>query len=130
MRFRVTVRTSNPNITPSLSNVQFRFTPVITFNNQGDLNCRPEIWIEKHGNGDISLINTSKHNEEFKFTSLIDQEIVYVDNQQEHIETSLPVTYRYSNFNDNYLDLKPGLNIFTFSGDASIQFRYQFKTLQ
>lgn len=42
----------------------------ITFTNNGDVICSPEIWITKVGNGgDVSIVNTTNGNREFKFTS-------------------------------------------------------------
>src|SRR5690606_20219276 len=101
--------------------------PVIVFDNKGVTECTPEIWITMNEAGDFSLINVSKNNEEFKFVGLANGETVYVNNEREYIETDLLATYRYSNFNDNYLRLPVGKNILKVSGNAKIVFRYQFK---
>ncbi|MEK5036293.1 phage tail domain-containing protein [Paenibacillus sp. FSL R7-0302] len=100
-----------------------------TIANDGDLICKPEIFIKKIGVGDISIVNTTNKNKEFKFVGLANNEIVYIDNEREHIETDVPLTYRYSNFNNNYLELVRGINTLTITGKAIISFRYQFKTL-
>jgi phage-related protein len=103
---------------------------LLKISNRGDLSCFPELWITKTGNGDFRIINTTNGGKEFKFTSLINGEVVYVDNEWNHIETSLANTYRYSNFNGNYLELVTGVNNLMIYGDGIIKFRYQFKTLQ
>ncbi|ALS22319.1 phage tail domain-containing protein [Paenibacillus naphthalenovorans] len=130
IQFRAFLETNDKNTTPSLNEVVFFFEPVIYFSNDGDVKIRPEIWITKIGNGDFSIINTSNGNEEFKFIDLIDQETVYVNGEREQIETSLAATYRYANFNDNYLELPTGENVLRVIGDAKIQFRYRYRLLQ
>jgi hypothetical protein len=129
LRFRVFLKSQNPIEIPVLTEVSFEFEPVLIFDNKGDSVCQPEVWITKNGNGDISLINTSKGNEEFKFVNLVDNETVYVNSEREYIETSFNATYRYSNFNDTYLNLPIGMNVFQVKGSAKIQFRYQFKLI-
>ncbi|ASA22778.1 phage tail domain-containing protein [Paenibacillus donghaensis] len=112
------------------NNILLYFEPVIVFNNKGNVHCKPEIWITKIENGDLSIINTSRSNDVFKFVSLVNQETVYVNNEREDIQTSHAVTYRYKDFNDNYLNFPPGKNILRIEGKAKIKFRYQFGLLQ
>lgn len=126
-KFRVFLESIDPAISPRLDNVTFEFEPVIVFDNKGDTYCQPEVWITMNESGDFSLVNLSNGNEEFKFTDLVNGETVYVNNEREHIETDRLATYRYSNFNDNYLNLPVGQNIFRVNGKAKIIFRYQFK---
>jgi phage-related protein len=102
----------------------------IDFINHGDVVCKPEMWITKIGNGDISIINETNAGQEFKFTGLVDGEVVYVDNDRDVIKTDLPLTYRFDNFNDNFLETVRGINKLLVRGNCKIQFRYQFKTLQ
>lgn len=130
IKYRVTEETNDKNTTPLLRSVSFYFEPIINFNNGGDTKIRPEIWITKVGNGDISIINTSNGDQEFKFTGLLDGETVYINGDREYIETDLALTYRYSNFNDNYLELLYNSNVLKVIGNAKIQFRYQYKYLQ
>ncbi|MCM3274159.1 phage tail domain-containing protein [Paenibacillus elgii] len=130
IKYRITEETNEKGKTPIFHDVSFYFEPVLVVDNKGDVNLKPEIWITKVGNGDFSLINTSNANDEFKFTSLIDGEVVYVHNENEDIETSLSATYRYKNFNDHYLTLPYGENVFRVIGNAKLKFRYSYKTLQ
>jgi len=101
----------------------------ITFINNGDVNCKPEIWIQKVGVGDFSIVNHTT-GKEFKFIGLADGEEVKVNCENHIITTSLPATYRYNSFNNNYLDFVRGINHLTVKGKAKFQFRYYFKTLQ
>ena len=102
----------------------------IIFNNEGDTPIYPEISIVKNGDGDLSIINQTNGGQEFTFVSLVDGENLYVDCENEYIETDLSTTYRYANFNDNYLELVTGVNILNITGDCDIRFRYRFKFLQ
>ncbi|WP_336761638.1 hypothetical protein [Paenibacillus sp. USHLN196] len=128
--FRVLFMRNTYNEVPEFKGITFNFEPVLVFDNKGDKNCSPEIWITKQGNGDFSIVNSSHNNEEFKFKNLIHDETVYVDNEQQDIETSLAVTYRYKDFNNKYLSFPVGKNILRVTGDADIKFRYQFTLLQ
>jgi phage-related protein len=103
---------------------------LLSFANEGDLYLYPEMWITKVGNGDVSIINQTNGGVEFKFTGLVDGEIVYVDNENQYIATSLTDTYRYDNFNNNYLELVVGVNNLWVTGNCKLQFRYRFKRLQ
>ncbi|MNJ49328.1 hypothetical protein D3C77_445520 [compost metagenome] len=123
------MKSNSYSIKPKFKKITFFFEPVLVFDNKGDLNCKPEIWITKSGNGDFSIQNITHNNEEFAFTNLLDGETVYVDNENQDIETTLAVTYRYKDFNDNYLNFPPGKNVLRVSGNADIMFRYQYTLL-
>jgi len=129
-RYRIIIQSHDYTLSPEFKGLSLQLEPIILFDNRGDVDCKPELWITKVGNGEIKLINTSNGNEEFSFKDLIHDETVYVNNEREHIDTSLAATYRYKDFNDNYLSLPQGQNIFKVSGNANIQFRYQFRRLQ
>lgn len=131
---KLKMRCDSPySYTPVMTSPIYDFstgTGVIDFVNDGDTILKPEIWIQKIGNGDVSIKNMTNKGTEFKFTGLLDAETVYVNNEREYIETSLPSTYRYENFNNNYLELVYGKNRLEVTGECKINFRYQFKTMQ
>lgn len=127
VRYKTTMETNDAGLTPLLKRVDLVFQPVIEINNVGIKKIRPEVWITKIGNGDLSIINTSNGNEELKFKNLLDGETVYINGEREFIETSLAMTYRYDDFNDNYLEFVRGSNVLKVTGEAKIQFRYQWK---
>lgn len=102
---------------------------VIQFTNRGDIICKPEISIKVVTAGDIRIVNNTT-SKEFKFTGLQTNENIYVDNEREYISTDIPLTYRYTNFNNNYLEMTTGVNQLTVYGQCKIQLRYQFKLLQ
>lgn len=115
---------------PTLHDFQATVKPTYLFVNDGDLPCKPEIWIEKIGNGDFSIINRTNNSQEFKFVNILDKEILYIDCEREHIETDINMKYRYDNFNNEYLELVTGNNLLEFTGQFKVMFRYQFKTIQ
>jgi predicted phage tail component-like protein len=127
---RQTLSTSNTTVTPQISSISIEIKVGILFENYGDTNISPELWIYKVGIGDVSLINHTKSMEVFKFSGLVDAETVYIDNENEQIETDIVDTYRYNNFNNQYLDLITGLNILEVVGNGKFRFRTRFKTLQ
>lgn len=129
LRYRVFLSTMNQQTPPVFGEIHFELEPIIVFDNKGDAECEPEIWITKTGAGDLSLMNLSDRNKEFKFTNLNHNETVYVNSEREYIETDLPHVYRYSQFNDHYLKVPQGKNILRVKGNAKIQFRYQFKLI-
>ena len=99
-----------------------------TFNNIGDVECYPEIYITKKGTGDVEVLNETT-NTDFLLTSLADKENIYVDCNREIIKTDIPLTYRYDKFNDNYLFFNVGTNSIKLKGTFDIYFVYYFKTL-
>lgn len=103
---------------------------VISFDNDGDVICKPEIWITKIGAGDVKIVNESNNDLNFEFTGLVDNEIVYVNSEREYITTNIPDTYRYDNFNNNYLEMITKVNNLRIYGNCKISFQYQFKLLQ
>jgi phage-related protein len=103
-------------------------TKTIEFINNGDLDLYPELEIYKIGNGNLSIKNLVG-GQEFKFIDISNGETLYVDCENENIITDKVNTYRFSNFNDNYLKIYRGVNKLQLTGDFDMQFRYQLKFL-
>ena len=101
----------------------------IEFVNFGYVDCMPELYLSKIGNGDFSIINLSDGGKEFKFINLIDEEEISVNNELKLITTSLSATNRYDNFNFKFLSMNRGKNILRITGTAQFYFKYQFKFL-
>lgn len=103
---------------------------IIEFVNNGDSTIYPELWINKIENGDVSIVNLSNGGKEFKFTGLVNNEEVYIDSRPSyhHIETNLAETYRYDNFNGNYLEILPySVNRLQVTGKCKLKFQYEFE---
>jgi hypothetical protein len=129
LMYRVTMWSNSYEVSPSLNQIQFNMKPIIVFDNQGDQHCHPELWITKVNQGDLTITNLSTAQPPFTFTQLLDEEQLYINNEQQHIETSLPVVYRYKDFNDHYLQLPPGKNRLHVDGQANLSLRYQYTYL-
>lgn len=100
-----------------------------TINNLGTTLCYPRITIVTTAAGNVTITNISDGNRATTFTDLADNETITVDCEKKIINTNLQLTYRYSNFNGNYLYLKPGNNILAVSGSANISMQYEFRYL-
>lgn len=104
------------------------------FDNQGDFPLLPELWITNkgvNGHDSVKIIN-NVNGEVFEFTGLTSSSIetIYINNEKEEIESSLPLTYRYDNFNGNWLKLAPnGTTTLTIIGKCDIEFRFQYTYL-
>jgi len=101
----------------------------IIFENLGDLDCQPILYLTKIEDGDISIKNLSDGGIEFSLTSLTANEELIIDNEHQDISTSIPDTYRYDNHNGIFLNMKRGVNNIQIVGTCKIQFKYQFKLL-
>lgn len=95
--------------------------------NLGDAECLPIIEIKKVGIGAISIVNYSNEGEELRISELVDGEELFIDCENEDIETSIPNTYRYDNHNDTYLTLVTGINRLRIYGNCHVRFLTEFK---
>ena len=134
--FTLTMRCDSPfSYTPYKTTQVYTFEnntqgSILEFDNRGDIHCSPLLYLEKIGDGDISIVNLSSNGREFKLTGLVNGEKLVIDNELQTIETDIPLTYRYDNFNSNYLKMPKEINRLLVTGDCKIQFKMQFKTLQ
>lgn len=95
----------------------------IEFINQGDVAIKPQLIIKKIGDGDLSIQN-------FELKNLVDNEEIYVDNENEVIETNIQDTYRYDDHNGTFISMEPGCNVLTISGECELEWKWRFKKLQ
>ena len=76
--------------------------------------------------GDISIVNESDSNREFKFTGLSAYEVITVNSDLGIITSSLGYR-RLSNFNKNFMRLKDGVNNLSLTGAISqLNITYEF----
>jgi predicted phage tail component-like protein len=117
---------SHDKVTPwyDLSNAN---SSTIEIRNMGDKSIIPEIYILKTTSGDLSIRNLSNKGEVSSFTSLVAEEELYVNGENQIIESNLPNTWRYDNFNDTYLTLNYGKNILQIDGKCKLKFKYKYK---
>ncbi|MGG4105141.1 hypothetical protein AAXB25_14590 [Paenibacillus lautus] len=115
---------------PTFSSFSATLSGGFLINNLGDVVCKPELWITKRSSsGNIRIINEA-NGQILEFKGLNNNETVYVDCENQDIMTDLPLTYRYDNHNDIYLELEVGENVLTGEGEFDLVVRCQFKTLQ
>ncbi|TVY09985.1 distal tail protein Dit [Paenibacillus cremeus] len=100
------------------------------FTNNGDLSVFPKLYIQKVGDGDISIFNYSNGGIEFKFTGLLNGENLFVDSTRQYISTDQNNLYRYSNFNNNWLELLYGVNNLNVVGNCKLKFVWEYRILQ
>mgnify|MGYP001287883351 CR=1 FL=1 len=122
---------SKPNTpSPSINNFSLKITPYYSISNLGDVICKPQIWVKKlNGDGDIYLKNSTT-NQELILKNLKKDEEIFIDCDNEDLITSLPLTYRFDDHNDVFLELDIGENLITGYGDFSFDIKTQFKYLQ
>jgi len=99
----------------------------IQLTNNGDEIIYPEIFVDKIGIGDFSIQNLSNSGETLLFEDLSDGEELYIDGENEQIETNLLLTDRYDNHNNIFLSFPLGVNTLRVYGNIKLRFRYQEK---
>lgn len=119
----------SPTYTTFMEDFTGSSTHEYRFENNGDIEIKPEIWIDKVGSGSIRILNTN-NGSDFKIDNLVDGETIYIDGENEEIETDLSNTYRYEDHNDNFLEFDYGVNRLHIEGQCRLQFRYRYKFLR
>lgn len=118
------------DISPVFKKFSILLIGTFTITNTGDTVCKPEIWIKKTGgSGDIKLMNET-NGQVLELKNLNDGETVYIDSENEDIVSDLPMTYRYNDHNNVFLELEVGDNFIAGEGGFELDMRLQFKTLQ
>jgi len=128
IKFKMILSSTDLPIVPSLSSITIDIMEVYTFTNDGDLICSPILDITKIiNNGNVVIINLSDNNTVFSFMSLIGDEIVSVDNENEIITSSIIDRYPMNLFSNNFLKLPSGDNYLAMLGNFKLQMKYEFK---
>ena len=112
--------------TSNLGKIQNTKYPIIEIGNRGHHPIYPQIWIEKIGDGDIEIYNKSNDNKLFRFKNIEKGEKLFIDCSNEIIQTSKKNTYRYDDFNDEYLKIVYGVNQLAVSNNMKIEFAYRY----
>lgn len=88
---------------------------------------RPKIRISLNGDGNISIINVTDDNREFKFTNLPTPNslVVDIDNHNQMITNNANLNI-YPNFNNKFMRLLRGDNTLKISGKAQVKFICEF----
>lgn len=104
-------------------------TPYV-FLNTGDVKCEPIIYIEKVGNGSISITNNSNGAQTLEIDNLLDGENLIINCEREDIVTDQVGIYRFKDHNGVFLDMLRGKNNLVIKGNFKMKWKYDFKTLQ
>lgn len=129
-RVKLDMSMSLNGVSPVFKLFKIDFTGSYKVINNGDMVCKPELWIKKTvSSGDVKLINES-NGMTLELKELNNGEIVYIDCENEDIITDLPMKYRYNDHNNVFLELEVGENLISGYGDFELDMRLQFKTLQ
>lgn len=113
--------------TEKLSQIQGVDSPIIKLGNKGHFSTYPRIWINKIGNGAITIQNKTNNNKLFMFNDNIEiGEELYIDCKNEIITTNKENTYRYDDFNDSYLELIYGENVLAVSNNIKVRFGLKY----
>jgi phage-related protein len=100
----------------------------ITIDNDGDVPIGLEMWITKYNDGEITIVNTND-NSRFNINNLKDYEQIYINHENEDIQSNVPSLYHYDDVTTDYMKLPIGRNVLNVIGRCKIQFRYRFKYL-
>lgn len=96
--------------------------------NKGGMICKPQITVQKVGNGEISIKNESDRGKTFRIVNLVDDEFIAIDCEKEDIVSDIPLTYHFDDAYGEFTSFVPGYNYLKIYGDCMIQFKYQFAT--
>lgn len=99
---------------------------VVEFDNKGDKDVQPIIYIEKVGQGDIQLKNLSDSGRVMEIVSLVDNEVIKLDCANAELETNMDIN-RHNDFNFNWLNLVYGVNRVEVTGACRLYYICQFK---
>lgn len=88
----------------------------------------PEVMIEMTDDTEVSIINLTNNNEEFKFIGLKKGEKIYINNDLKQIKSSLEESgiYRLNNFNKNWFRLVQGKNRIQIKGNVKVVIRTSY----
>lgn len=96
----------------------------IEFRNLGDKSIQPDIYIEKVGDGDITIDNIYEKSEPLSITRLKDGDKISIDPILKLIEISPDNPLIYNNFNHTYLSLSYGISHLQITGRCRLSLQY------
>ncbi|MBU9714413.1 phage tail domain-containing protein [Evansella tamaricis] len=99
---------------------------MINFQNNGDLETQPIIYLEKVGEGDVTFVNTSDGGKTMTISNVIDGEKITIDNTIHDLKWNSNVNY-YNDFDFNWMNLVYGVNRIKVLGNCKFYYKCQFK---
>lgn len=128
--FEITLKCNSPYFysNPMLHQITSTEAPsIIRIDNEGDVKSYPYLIIKKtDGDGNISIQNKSTDSH-FILQDIQDEEVVYIDCENEEIVSSLEYVniYRYDNHNDEWLSFTIGENELELTGDFELKLEHE-----
>lgn len=95
------------------------------FENKGDFDVRPLLYIKKIGNGSLTIKNYSDSGKILSFYNLLDQEELIIDNKEKTITSSTKMN-RYYMAELGWLNLVYGQNNIEIEGNCEVYYKCQF----
>jgi len=109
-------------------NGDLSITNFATISNNSDILIYPEMLIKKYNDGDIVITNLNT-GQIFKFTDLKNEELIYINNDNETITSDITNSNPEDKFNNQFLYFIRGTNLLKIDGDCKLRFRYREKFL-
>ena len=98
----------------------------VEFENLGDKDVSPILFIHKIGDGDIEIKNLSDNGKITKIRNLVNNERIEIDSANNKIKSNTDLN-RYNDFNYEWFNLVYGLNHIEVTGSCNIYYVCQFK---
>lgn len=99
----------------------------IVLENRGSLDIYPQMWITKVGNGSITITNNTNGGELITINNLSDGETIFIDGDEEIIQSDIPGIVHYDDMSGDYISLVYGNNNINVVGNCQLQFKIEFK---
>ncbi len=102
---------------------------VVTITNNSDIPTYPEVLIKKYCNdGDVVITNLNT-GQIFKLTDLKNEELIYINNDNETITSDIANSNPEDKFNNQFLYFIRGTNMLKTDGSCKLRFRYRERFL-
>ena len=102
---------------------------VVTIPNNSDIPTYPEMLIKKYCNdGDVVITNLNT-GQIFKLTDLKNEELIYINNDNETITSDIANSNPEDKFNNQFLYFIRGTNTLKTDGNCKLRFRYRERFL-
>lgn len=117
-------------VSPQFNQISVVLSGAFKVENTGDVACLPEVWFKKSGSSGTIMLTNETTGQNVIFNNINNNETIYVDNENRDIKTDLPLKYRYSDHNKEWLELQTGENILTGIGRFELEMKNEYKVLQ
>lgn len=96
-------------------------------NSEGNLSCKPMLFIRKIGDGEISIVNLSDRGKTFRLVNLRADEEIVIRSEEEDIVSNIPRILHYDDIYGEFPAFVKGYNYFKIYGNCQLKWTYQFR---